>query len=203
MAAELPYVPSAKNLPILFEKIRAAKIPDTFTQKVLSETIGLKSVGDRTFISLLKKLKFLDQSGKPTSSYAFLKNTTEAGSAIAEGIRAAYAPLFTANENANELSGSALTGLVAQVTGSDERIVKAVGYTFSSLVKLANFNSNPQNLSPQNIPEVENEQGLGQMIRGSGPNLKSGFHFNIQVHLPSNATEETYVNIFSAIRKVF
>jgi hypothetical protein len=29
------------------------------------------------------------------------------------------------------------------------------------------------------------------------------FHYNIQVQLPANGTEETYLNIFSALRKVF
>jgi hypothetical protein len=36
-----------------------------------------------------------------------------------------------------------------------------------------------------------------------GKGLRPEFHYNIQVHLPSNGTEETYMNIFNAIRKVF
>jgi hypothetical protein len=52
MAAELPYLPSYKNVGLLFEKIAAAKVPDTFTQQYLYETIGIKSVGDRPLIPL-------------------------------------------------------------------------------------------------------------------------------------------------------
>ena len=33
--------------------------------------------------------------------------------------------------------------------------------------------------------------------------LRPEFHYNIHVHLPSNGTEETYLNIFNAIRKSF
>ncbi len=69
MAQELPYLPSYKNVRRLFEKIKAAKIPETFTHKFLYDTIGLKSVSDRPLISLLKQLGFLDNGGKPTSRY--------------------------------------------------------------------------------------------------------------------------------------
>jgi hypothetical protein len=31
--------------------------------------------------------------------------------------------------------------------------------------------------------------------------IRPEFHYNIQIHLPSNATEETYLNIFNALRK--
>lgn len=66
MASELPYLPSYKNVGKLFEKIKSAKIPEVFTHKYLYDTIGLRSVGDRSLISLLKQLGFLDNGGKPT-----------------------------------------------------------------------------------------------------------------------------------------
>jgi hypothetical protein len=62
---ELPYLPSYKNVGVLFEKIEAAKVPESFTQKYLYDTIGLKGVGDRSLISLLKTLGFVDNAGKP------------------------------------------------------------------------------------------------------------------------------------------
>jgi hypothetical protein len=33
--------------------------------------------------------------------------------------------------------------------------------------------------------------------------LRTDFHFNIQVHLPANGTEDTYLNIFNALRRTF
>jgi uncharacterized protein DUF5343 len=72
--ATLPYVLSYKNLPTLFEKINAAKIPETgFTHKFLITTIGLKGTSDRAYIPLLRNLGFLDQSNIPTPSYRLLK----------------------------------------------------------------------------------------------------------------------------------
>ena len=33
--------------------------------------------------------------------------------------------------------------------------------------------------------------------------LRPEFHYNIQIHLPGNGTEETYLNIFNALRRTF
>lgn len=98
--------------------------------KFLAETIGLKGTNDRQLISLLKKLGFLDNAGKPSPEYSRLKNSGTAKGAIAEGIRKAYAPLFEADEAAFSLPSDQLKGLVAQVSGADEAMTKLITYTF-------------------------------------------------------------------------
>ncbi len=201
MAAELPYLASYKNVSVLFEKILTAKQPDAFTLKFLYETIGLKSIPDRQLISLLKTLGFLDPSGRPTQSYAKLKNNSEAPFAIAAAVHKAYEPLFAANENANELSGDALKGLVAQVAGTDAGITAKITGTFNALVKNSNFSRPPASLSSAEKNKKEKEKsGIQELDKGS---FRPEFHYNIQIHLPSNGTEETYLNIFNAVRKVF
>src|ERR1700693_3133949 len=100
MAHELPYLSSYKNVGLLFDKIKSPKVPEFFTHKYLYDILGLKSVGDRPLINLLKQLGFLDNGGKPTSRYAALKNDKISGIEIARGIKDAYEPLFDANEKA-------------------------------------------------------------------------------------------------------
>jgi Family of unknown function (DUF5343) len=68
MTHDLPYTPAYGKIGQLFEKIAKAKIPDAFTVKYLNQSLGLKSTNDRNLIPLLKKLGFLDGSGKPTRS---------------------------------------------------------------------------------------------------------------------------------------
>jgi hypothetical protein len=65
MPVSLPYLASNKNLPLLFEKIAAAKVPEKFTHGFLTTTIGLKGTNDRALIPLLRTMGFLDQSGTP------------------------------------------------------------------------------------------------------------------------------------------
>jgi|SRR6185437_881630 len=103
MAVSLPYLPSNKNVGELFDKIGSAAVPPKFTQDFLVTTIGLKGTNDRTLIPMLRNLGFLDQSNTPTASYSLLKSKERRRSAIAEGIRTAYKPLFAANEEAFEL----------------------------------------------------------------------------------------------------
>jgi hypothetical protein len=161
-------------------------------------------------IPLLRNLGFLDQSGAPTATYRQLKNRDSAKAAIANGVRAAYAPLFEANENAQSLPSEKLKGLVAQVAGTDDDMTARIVATFNALSKQGDFSIRTLAAAPiddevvtdLNSSDAEaNERSSTRLSAGKG--LNPQFHYNIQVHLPSNATEEVYLNIFNAIRKVF
>ena len=134
MAYDLPYTPGYGKIGNLFDRIAKAKTPDSFTVKFLSQSLGLTSTNDRKLIPLLKKLGFVDPSGKPTSDYGKLKNPGMAAKAIAEGIKRAYAPLYEANEATDELPPEELKGLVAQVSGAKDSLVKFIVGTLNSLV---------------------------------------------------------------------
>jgi hypothetical protein len=209
MAKDLFYLPTYKNVSTLFEKIASAKAPDAFTQQYLSETLGLKSSGDRALINMLKKLGFLDASGRPTSQYNLLKNKETASRALAKGLRDAYEPLFKANEAANELSLELLKGLVSQVTGAEQKTAAAIAYTFNAIGKNADFtsnsNGNGQDEDELEGTEVPSKEPIIQrkLVSTDKSPLRPDFHFNIQIHLPANGTEETYLNIFAALRRTF
>lgn len=210
MAQELPYLQSYKNVGELFQKAKSAKVPEAFTQKFLADTIGLKASGDRPLINLLRQLGFLDGSGKPTPRYSALKNEKIAGIEIFRGIRQAYQPLFDANENAHKLDGADLKGLVAQVSGADTGTASKIVGTFKSLLKIADSDSENQ-LAEDGDSQADSKKSSKDLNVPpiDLPNLKGGkemrpeFHYNFQIHLPSNGNEETYTNIFNAIRKVF
>ncbi|HEV2195471.1 MAG TPA: DUF5343 domain-containing protein [Candidatus Acidoferrales bacterium] len=200
MAQSLPYLASYKNVGRLFEKILTAQKPDTFTHTYLQDTIGLKGTGDRPLIPFLRTLGFLDAGNRPTAPYDLLKNPAKAKSAIASGIKLAYEPLFKANESADKLSTEELKGLISQVTGADTDMVKRIATTFSAIVKHADFSATQQQLKTK---EPHKTQELEEKHDGGEPGLRPEFHYNIQVHLPGNGTEETYLNIFNALRRTF
>lgn len=202
MASSLPYVASNKNLETLFSKIASAKVPDKFTHSFLQQTIGLKGTNDRAYIPLLRTLGFLDASGTPTAAYRQLKNSSAAKVAIATGIRSAYAPLFASDESAHGLSAEKLKGLIAQVAGTDEGMTARIASTFSALAKLADFAASGESLNSEAAADQEQE-GSQEKIKQLGKGLRTEFHYNIQIHLPANGTEEVYLSIFNALRKVF
>lgn len=203
MAADLPYLSSYKNVAELFQRIAAAKQPENFTQKYLAETLGLASSGDRELISLLKGLSFLDQAGRPTPEYSSLKNSAVAPGAIAGAIQRGYEGLYAANENAHALGSAELKGLVAQVAGSDSGMTNKIAGTFGALCRLADFNKKAKVEQAPKPNDVLAEPPPSQEKSGHFGSLRPEFHYNIQVHLPANATEETYLNIFNALRKAF
>ena len=202
MAKELPYLPSYKNVEELFRKIASAKQPDAFTTRFLSDTLGLKSTGDRQLIALLKTLGFLDATARPTKDYGVLKNPAEAKRAIGRAIRRAYEPLFAANESAHALPASDLRGLVAQVAGTESGVTSKIVGTLNALAKIADMTSVPTKEAEEKPADSEappEEKSTPAPFAA----LRPEFHYNIQVHLPSNADEETYLHIFNALRKAF
>lgn len=205
MAASLPYLASNKNIPVLFEKIASAKMPEKFTHSFLTTTIGLKGTNDRALIPLLRNMGFLDQSGTPTKSYRLLKGHDRKG-AIAEGMKRAYAPLFDSEQNAQNLPLERLKSLVAQVAGVDADATSRISSTFSALSKLADFDAKIESTTPADRvdvkdPAVNEEPAKDERHKSNG--LRTEFHYNLQIHLPTNGNEETYLNIFNAIRKTF
>lgn len=203
MGAELPYLASYKNVETLFQRIASAKKPDTFSTRFLAETLGLKSTTDRPLIALMRTLGFIDAAGKPTAEYDALKNPTRAPFAVGAAIRRAYAPLFAANEAAYALPADQLRGLISQVAGTDEGMTKRIAWTLGALLKVAKFEgAAPEPASGTEAPKRQENPDLPSH-RDSPPPMRPEFHYNIQVHVPANGSEETYINIFSAIRKVF
>jgi hypothetical protein len=208
MAKTLPYLASNKNVGTLFAKIAAAKVPDNFTHAVLTGTIGLKGTNDRALIPLLRTLGFLDQSNRPTASYGLLKNPAKAKKAIAAAVRSAYAPMFESNEKAAGLSGDELKGLIAQVAGTDDAMTSRILQTFVALCKQADFDgaldeAPTQSAESDRDDHVDAEEAPARRRPDVSRGLRPDFHYNIQIHLPVNGTEETYLNIFNALRKCF
>ncbi len=87
-------------------------------------------------------------------------------------------------------------------------MTKLIALTFGALTKLADFSGStePVTMSSENGGKEEPKMDAGF----TPPNpatvhmakFEPEFRFNIEVHLPSNGTEEIYLNIFSALRKV-
>ncbi len=216
MPTPLPYVIVYGKIRTLFDKIASAKVPDAFTHAYLHDTLGMASSSDRPLIPLMRALGFIDGSGKPSSDYASLKNSKRAPGVIAQAVKRAYAPLFASNENAHKLNSEELRGLVAQVTGAEEEITKRTAGTFRTLVELSDDEvlggAAPPLSEAENDKEMKDNSNKGELNveelvaqlakqRGTSSAIRPEFHYNIQVHLPSNGTEETYLNIFNALRK--
>jgi hypothetical protein len=205
----LPYLASYKNVGKLFESIAAAKVPPKVTHSFLQTTLGLKNTSDRALIPLLRHLGFTDTSGTPTPTFSLLKNSHKQKAAIAAGIRHAYAPLFSADENAHKLSMDKLRSLISQVAGTDADMAARIANTFAALTKVADFDGEvgedeqKKSKDKEDADKEDQEDDEKSNQKGRLKGLRTEFQYNIQVQLPANGSEETYLNIFNAIRKTF
>jgi len=204
MAVSLPYLASNKNVGVLFERIKGAKSPDKFTHGFLTTTIGLKGTNDRQLIPLLRHMGFIDQTGNPLPNYSLLKGNNPSA-AIANGMRHAYSPLFDADQEAQRLSPDRLKGLISQVAGVDADATSRIAQTFTALAKIADFDSDPPGSSQpeKSFSSEVNSVNDSEVTKPRSSGLRTEFHYNLQIHLPANGDEETYLNIFNAIRKTF
>jgi hypothetical protein len=77
--------------------------------------------------------------------------------------------------------------------------------TFAALTKLGDFkaSSDKKGKLEEGAKSDEEAEESATDLKGKLKGLRAEFHYNIQVHLPANGTEETYLNIFNAIRKTF
>ena len=81
-------------------------------------------------------------------------------------------------------------------------MAKRIANTFAALAKLGDFKATG-NTPDSNDGDEEEETGTDTFVKGKVKGLRTEFQYNIQVQLPTSGTEETYLNIFNAIRKTF
>lgn len=203
VATPLPYLPSYKRVEELFKKIADAKQPESFTHAVLMG-LGFKGTGDRPLIGLLKTLGFVGENAKPTPEYARLKNPKSFKRAMADAIRRAYKPLFENNERFGSLPDEERSGIVAEVSGADSTTLTKINGTLNRLLPLADFTEGPtEQLAERSDGAADSAQRKSEPEAGLPSHRRTEFHYNIQIHLPANGTEESYLQIFNAMKRAF
>lgn len=205
MAIPEAYVTVPGNLTRFLEAIQTAGVPPRVTFEFV-KTLGLKSSNDRPIITVMKAIGFLDSSGSPTDLYKRYRNKGQSGRVLAEALRAAYADLFMANTNAQDLSPEKLKGIVATKTDKGERVVKEIVATFKALCKVADFS-----LGDDEVPDAPSVGEVAQTPaaaaagdRGDLPRAHARattFHYNIQIHLPTTTDISVYNAIFKSLRE--
>lgn len=200
------YTNNVGNLTRLFEAIRSAGVPERVTFEFL-KTLGFTSSNDRPIISVLKAIGFLDGTGTPTAAYRAYRDQSRSAKVLAEALRTAYSDIFLANTKAHELPTEKLHGIIAAKTSKGDQVVRLIAATFKTLAKMADFSEDEtqsavfeqqpsQQVSPP--PRVENT-GESSPIRLKPTGV--GFHYNIQIHLPTTTDVTVYNAIFRSLKE--
>jgi hypothetical protein len=91
--------------------------------------------------------------------------------------------------------------MTTKILGTFKALVAAADFESDSLLKeeADGVAAQEKKIDKEKEQEEASFLNAGRGFQGMRPE----FHYNIQIHLPSNGSEETYMNIFNAIRKVF
>lgn len=192
MASDIPYMSSAKNLPAILAKIKAAGTPPKFTHEFLKANLGFPSSNDRAVIGVLKALGFLSADSTPTARYNDFRNDDRSGSAMATGLREGWSEVFLSDEKAYERTSSQLTELFKNVTGSGEAVATKMATTFKALTAVADWKS-------ATAPAVGTEPQESSAEREAAA-LGVSLHHDVHIHLPATSDVSVYTAIFRAIR---
>lgn len=203
MALPESYVNNVGNLAKFLDQIRSAGVPDRVTVEFL-KTLGFKSSNDRPIISVLKGIGFLDQNGAPTDAYRAFRDPHGGPKVLARALRTVYSDLFLANTKAHELPIDKLKGIIATKTSKGDNLVKLIAATFKALCKAADFSEGSEDAGPEvphKGPKKQHESALEDSVPPAPPTVGvPGFHYNIQIHLPTTTDITVYNAIFKSLK---
>ncbi|MFI5089058.1 MAG: DUF5343 domain-containing protein [Terriglobales bacterium] len=204
MPESLPYVNGYGGIPKLFAAIKTASVPPKFTQDYVGTVLNLKSSSYRAMIPLLKKLGFIDASNVPTQAYRDYRDDSLSGVVMAQKIREAYSPLFSAHEYAYKLDKKELESKIKSVTGAgdDDTNLYAVVGTFKELSNLARWDdTTPAPKRQEAVSQLRGEpEGDGSrksmLLEG-----RMGLSYTINLNLPATTEIEVFNAIFKSLRE--
>lgn len=209
--ANLPYVTATGTLTKMLEKIRSAAVPPTFSQDFVSQTLLMKGGTARATIPFIKKMGLVADDGTPTELYKQFRNEKKSRTAIAQSMKALYAPLFEMNEKVHALPDNELRGLIVEATGgeNDSQVTKLTLATFKALKDMADFSMAPTPEARSTTGEVSaahEEAGNLVLTRqshevhhrvGEGINLS----YTINLNLPPTSDIEVFNAIFKSLKE--
>ncbi len=203
MSLPLPYVNSTGALKRLLEAIQKAKTPTIFSYDFMKNEMG---VTERSMISLLRKMKFIDSGGAPTDFYKDFRNPSLSKNTMGKAIESAYEPLYKRDEYIHKAKKEDLKTTIASVTGNDHdsKAVAATVTTFEVLKSFASFDF--KNQEEDEVPKEPSivatpSQPPAMQIEPPHQNFGLNLGYTINLILPETTNVEVFNSIFKSLNE--
>ena len=105
----------------ILSKIRTLGVP-AFANKKWLDSIGYRSSNDRSMITVLKFIKFVDDSGKPSELWGRYRGTDNE-KVLAQGIRDGYVKLFATYPDAYKRNQTELENFFGTHTTAGKQVI--------------------------------------------------------------------------------
>ena len=148
MADNYPYHVIAANVKKFLEHIQGAGVPPKVTFQYIT-SVGFKSTNDRAILTVLKFIKFVDNSGVPTKLWQAYRVKSQSPKVLAGALKTAYKTLFDTYPDANRKDNEALRNFFSSHTSVAENTVTLMVRTFKTMAEMGNFDS------PADVPDVD------------------------------------------------
>lgn len=203
--AEYAYTTTPKKIEAFLDKIQEVGVPSKATQAWLT-SIGFTSTNDRSLLSIMRQIGFVDSTGKPTAAWEEFRGGNR--KALAKAIEQGYQPMYAVYSNAHKRSSAELESIVkstAPKLGKDA--VNRILSTFRALVEIADFDgahSGPVGndlVSPNG--HLDEPVSVAQPAAAVVQRLGSGvtINVNVQLTLPETTDATVYEKLFAAMRE--
>jgi hypothetical protein len=206
MAENLPYGTSIGTLENMLEKLKAASVPERFTQDFVSTKLGMKGGTAASCIPFIKKMGFVASDGSPTDLYREFRNPKKSRVAVGKSFKKLYERLYEMNEYVHDATDLEVLGLIMQCTGGekDAAATKYTLATFNMLRKLSDFDAVESSELETNRSEAvfkatPHPDALPQNVQYSHAASSKGINLSYTINLNLPATKD--IEVFNAIFK--
>ncbi|HET9306969.1 MAG TPA: DUF5343 domain-containing protein [Candidatus Sulfotelmatobacter sp.] len=206
MAETYTYHVNPANVKKFLEHIQTAGVPSSKVTFQYISSVGFKSSNDRSILTILKAIGFVDSSGMPTDVWRAYRNKSQSKKVLAAALRKAYGTLFSTYPDANRKDNEALRNFFSSHTDVGEGALGYMVRTFKQLADMADFES-----PAEKLPEVEIEEEEQKQVEKSDAVVKrkvvtttpNGMtvNINIQLQIPATDKADVYDSFFAAMKK--
>jgi hypothetical protein len=188
--AEYPYTTVPGRIKSLLLKMREVGIPTKATQQWL-KSIGFKSSNDRSLLTILRFIGYIDSSQTPTETWRKYRGGQHGQ------------VLFSVYPDAHARSASEITHVVSTSSSAGKQVISKTVRTFQNLCAEADFSATGRvsatPASPAGEPTISPPATTGQM--GVAGAAAPSLHIDIQVHISPDAKPEQIDKIFESMSK--
>jgi hypothetical protein len=204
MAITIPYMSNPGAITKIFQKIKEAGTPETFSSDFLASKLGFKRGNNRTFIPWAKKTKMLTGEGSPTELYKKFRNPPFSKKALADALRQGYTELYSRNEYCHALSRKDFKGLVMEATGlsHDSKVVEYIVSTFFNAKESADFEAEEvKDEKAEIVTEKKNSNKEQDQNVKTKKDIGIGLNYTINLVLPKTDDPAVFNAIFKTLKE--